>query len=48
MGRGENLTLPGELPPGDHILAISLHNYGSDSSDLRLGHVTLVELEPGP
>ena len=39
--------IPGELPAGDHVLAISLHNYGNDSSDLCLGHVTLVELEPG-
>ena len=39
--------IPGELPAGDHVLAISLHNYGADSSDLRLGNVTLVELEPG-
>ncbi len=39
--------VPGELPAGEHVLAISLHNYGSDSSDLRLGQVTLVELESG-
>ncbi|MGI9241142.1 MAG: hypothetical protein ACR2RV_10090, partial [Verrucomicrobiales bacterium] len=32
------------LPAGEHILAISLHNTGSPSSDLRIGGITLVEV----
>jgi hypothetical protein len=37
--------LANELPAGDHVLAISLHNIGGSSSDLRLSGVTLVEPE---
>ena len=33
------------LPPGKHILAISLHNHSTPSSDLRIGGITLVEIE---
>ena len=33
------------LEPGDHVLAISLHNHGEPSSDLRIGEITLVEVE---
>ena len=33
------------LLPGEHILAISLHNTEKPSSDLRIGAITLVEME---
>jgi tetratricopeptide (TPR) repeat protein len=33
------------LPAGEHFLAISLHNPGEPSSDLRIGGITLVEVE---
>ena len=33
------------LPPGEHTLAISVHNTKSRSSDLRIGGITLVEVE---
>ncbi len=33
------------LPPGDHVLAISLHNSGPRSTDLRLAEISLVEAE---
>ncbi len=33
------------LPPGEHILAISLHNTKAPSSDLRIGGISLVALE---
>jgi hypothetical protein len=33
------------LPPGEHVLAISLHNTERPSSDLRIGGITLVEVE---
>jgi hypothetical protein len=33
------------LPPGEHVLAISLHNTETPSSDLRIGGITLVEVE---
>jgi hypothetical protein len=36
-----NLT----LPAGEHVLAISLHNTAMPSSDLRIGGITLVEVE---
>lgn len=39
------LALPDALPPGEHILAISLHNTKGPSSDLRIGGITLVEVE---
>ena len=40
------LRLPNPLAPGPHVLAISLHNFGPESSDLFLGNVTLVEVDP--
>jgi tetratricopeptide (TPR) repeat protein len=42
--------IPGTLAPGEHLLAISVHNTKLPSSDLRLGGVTLVETaeEPKP
>jgi tetratricopeptide (TPR) repeat protein len=33
------------LPAGEHVLAISLHNTEAPSSDLRIGGITLVEVE---
>ncbi len=39
------IPLQGGLTAGDHILAISLHN-GQRSSDLRVGAISLVEVEP--
>jgi hypothetical protein len=33
------------LPAGEHVLAISLHNSKGPSSDLRIGGITLVEVE---
>ncbi|MFT5407882.1 MAG: tetratricopeptide (TPR) repeat protein [Verrucomicrobiales bacterium] len=33
------------LPAGEHVLAISLHNTEAPSSDLRIGQITLVEVE---
>lgn len=40
------LKLPnGDLPVGEHILAISLHNPAKPSSDLRIGGITLVVVE---
>jgi hypothetical protein len=42
------IPLPGTLAPGAHTLAISVHNTAQPSSDLRLGGVTLVELETEP
>ena len=33
------------LPPGEHVLAISLHNPENPSSDLRIGAITLVEVK---
>jgi hypothetical protein len=38
--------LSGILEPGDHLLAISLHNAVPPSSDLRIGGITLVETGP--
>ena len=40
------ISIPGELTPGPHILAISVHNTAQPGSGLRLGGVTLVELAP--
>jgi len=37
--------IPGDLPAGPHILAISVHNTAQPSSDLRLGGVSLVEVK---
>jgi WD40 repeat protein/tetratricopeptide (TPR) repeat protein len=39
-----SFLIGGELPPGEHVLAISLHNSSAASSDLRIGEITLVEL----
>ncbi|MEZ5327964.1 MAG: tetratricopeptide repeat protein [Verrucomicrobiales bacterium] len=36
------------LPAGEHLLAISLHNLKDPSSDLRIGGITLVEVEEHP
>lgn len=36
-----------DLAPGEHVLAISLHNPTGPSSDLRIGGITLVEVETG-
>jgi hypothetical protein len=35
------LKLEGEMEPGDHILAISLHNRSGGSSDLRIAEISL-------
>ena len=35
------------LPAGEHVLAISLHNPQEPSSDLRIGEITLAEVEAG-
>jgi len=35
--------LSGSIEPGEHILAISVHNATPPSSDLRIGGITLVE-----
>ena len=41
--------VPGTLAAGSHVLAISVHNTGKASTDLRLGGVMLVEVEaPAP
>jgi hypothetical protein len=37
--------LPSTLEPGEHVLALSVHNAAPTSSDLRLGAITLVEVE---
>lgn len=37
----ETFPLKVELPAGDHLLAISVHNRAEGSSDLRLGEVSL-------
>ncbi len=34
------------IPPGEHLLAISVHNTENPSSDLRIGEITLVEVAP--
>ena len=34
------------LRPGEHLLAISVHNTESPSSDLRIAEITLVEVAP--
>jgi hypothetical protein len=36
-----SVPLLGNLDPGDHVLAISLHNHSIDSSDLRIGGIKL-------
>ena len=38
--------IPGELAAGEHTLAISVHLFNGFNSNLRLGNVTLVEVEP--
>jgi hypothetical protein len=35
------VKLDGELEPGEHILAISLHNRPMGSSDLRIAEISL-------
>ena len=39
------VPLQAGLPAGEHVLAISLHNANSSSSDLRIGGITLIEIE---
>ena len=34
--------IPGEIQSGEHILAISLHNHSTTSSDLRIAEISLV------
>jgi hypothetical protein len=45
VGSTENdpieLKLEGEIEPGDHILAISLHNRSGGSTDLRIAEISL-------
>jgi len=41
------IDLPG-LSPGDHVLAISLHNASNTSSDLRIGNITLYGISDDP
>ncbi len=36
-----SIYLNGNLPTGEHVLAVSLHNRGTTSSDLRLGEISL-------
>ena len=40
--------IPGALAPGQHLLAISVHNTELPSSDLRVGGITLVETAKEP
>ncbi len=45
----QRIPLPGvTLPAGEHVLAISLHNPVTPSSDLRIGGITLVQVEADP
>lgn len=37
----QRIALNGSLPAGNHVLAISLHNRGTTSSDLRLAEISL-------
>jgi hypothetical protein len=37
-----------ELPPGNHLLAVSLHQSGQGSSDMGLGVIMLSDVEPPP
>jgi hypothetical protein len=39
------LPIGKQLAPGRHVLAISLHNVKDDGLDLRIGDISLVELE---
>lgn len=41
--RIRRFAIPGRLPAGDHVLAISLHNREGGSSDLRIAEVSLLE-----
>ena len=41
MNAWRPVNLKGELKPGEHVIAISLHNCSPDSSDLRIGSITL-------
>ena len=45
-GVDHRFPLPGALAPGPHTLALSVHNTAGPGSDLYLGRVTLVEVEP--
>ncbi len=47
-GRFHRFPIPGSLSAGEHTLAISVHNTALPSSDLRLGGVTIVEVELAP
>ncbi|MFN0126301.1 MAG: hypothetical protein ACKV19_06405 [Verrucomicrobiales bacterium] len=42
----QRFPIPGSLPAGPHLLAISVHNAPQTCSDLRLEVVTLVEVGP--
>ncbi|MBN2476308.1 MAG: serine/threonine protein kinase [Pirellulales bacterium] len=35
------VKLTGALPPGEHVIAISLHNRSAESSDLRIAEISL-------
>ncbi len=39
------VPIRGELPAGQHVLAVSLHNTKGASSDLRIGGISLLEIE---
>ncbi len=40
------IPLRGGIESGEHVLAISLHNQDAESSDLRIGTISLVAVEP--
>ena len=40
-GQLREIGLPGSLQPGEHVLAISLHNRGGSSDDMFLGEISL-------
>ena len=42
----QHFSIPGTLAAGKHLLAISVHNTAQPSTDLRLGGVTLLEVNP--
>ncbi|OHB71333.1 MAG: hypothetical protein A2V70_15070 [Planctomycetes bacterium RBG_13_63_9] len=42
------IELTGTLAPGEHVLAISLHNRGGGSSDLRIAEISLHGLPVDP
>jgi hypothetical protein len=43
----ERISIGVKLPPGEHVLAISLHNSSPTSSDLRIAGISLVALADG-